>query len=167
MLRNDRVNSKATLSGRKTIIAPLSGKNRNQFGTPCQSLQDIRCCSACIVKIRMPQYSTQQGTQERRNQFLGKEKTGAPDAAVNGLDVLINGTSILGKVTLHALAEVIDAGVKIKRSITDDHAIVYIRHSGPLQTSITDVIEDPASLRLGILNLADIVNSDIPFEART
>ena len=104
--------------------------------------------------------------RERWDGLLGEERPGCPRCLGDQFEVTVDGARLGWKVLLHAIRETLPSADEIVRAISDQDAVVDIRHRTPFEAAFADVVKDAADGRGRVVNFADVMDAHVPFVAR-
>ena len=85
---------------------------------------------------------------------------------MQGLDVLVNSDGFAGKVIVHPIAKSVHAAHEFVFLVADNKTVIDIRHRLPLQLAVGDLVKGFSYDGGFVLDLADIMETDIPLVAR-
>ncbi len=102
------------------------------------------------------------GGDGTRQRLGAEEAAGAACGLLDELEIAVDGGFLIGKGLNHALTPGGAPGDILKALIADDDGVVDIAHGLPLEAVAGDLVEEPPDGGLGVVNLADIVQTDVP-----
>ncbi len=97
-----------------------------------------------------------------RNRFFREIETAGFLGRLYGGKIAIDGARFGGEVTFQACAEALQTGWKFEAAAAHNDAIVDIGHRRPFELAAGKVVERGAQRGCRILQLADVMDADIP-----